>query len=231
VESRGFQDFFVVEYEFIVSDEAFNDMSTDLQLGYLRWWITSVELRRRVFSKRGIEGGALAHRCRVRQGVMMRVVDAACAKGLAERGASGAVKLNGVLKLHTKLRGWSDAPWPGKSEGVIAAKSVSNLREGEGEGEYPPTPHGGAGASPDKTSRREGYEALRRKVQTGAIRTASSNGILFAASVSAETKRIVLRAVGYSEADPIALGRDDPWDSYEWREAAQVKGGDAQEQR
>jgi len=39
VESRGFQDFFVVEYEFIVSDEAFNDMSTDLQLGYLRWWI------------------------------------------------------------------------------------------------------------------------------------------------------------------------------------------------
>lgn len=166
------EDWAKVEYDFIVSDEAFNDMSDDLQLAYLRWWITAVAVRRHVFAARGIANGALAYRCRVKAEVMQQVVKACCANGLAVRGNSGSVKLKGVLKLHGKLRGFSDAPWPGKSEGVsagrIAAKSLSDGEERRGEGderENPPTPPQ-AGGKPKPASRALTKDEIARGAST-----------------------------------------------------------------
>ncbi len=151
------QNFAIVEYEFMTHNQEFNDLSHDLQAAYLRVWVGAVDLRRDVFSKAGIERGALAHQGRVNQEVLCRLVDICCKKKakrpLMRRQSHGSVKLCGVYNKHRKLSGWSHLPWPGEDEGVSeagsAATPVSDLRQGQGQGDgerekkIPPTPQRG----------------------------------------------------------------------------------------
>ena len=230
-------DYAIIEYRFIRFDKRFRALASDShRLHYLAWWALSVFERPRTdwwVLRKDIDlitfGDSFGFPPETTAETVLAFLRDTIENGLARRARGGAYVLIGTRDKHEKLRNWRPKIGSAHADRCAAHVIHERDRRGTGPDQNPPTPHGGAGASPNKTSRREGYEALRRKVQTGAIRTASSNGILFAASVSAETKRIVLRAVDYSEADPIALGRDDPWDSYEWREAAQVKGGERNE--
>lgn len=121
-------------------------------------------------------------------------------------------------KLQTDRKRKNSDGKPQENKGVFRGFSTPpNLTLPNGSKNPPYPPKGGSGASPEP-SKRQAYEAMRASISNGSIRFAAKNGVTYQASVSTESHKIVLVAIGYPNADPIVLGRHDDWPSYEWKE-------------